>query len=103
MCDMTMKNEIIWVKCKWTRQQLDGKTVEFQCRMRDSGVPATGTGKFNVNENPAGLLSILIDCDLPGQTLGESVLLRFYVPEEGADAIEKHRTGAKDFECFPPI
>jgi hypothetical protein len=98
-----MKNEIIWLKCKWTREQLDDKTVEFRCRLRDNGAIATGTGKFDVCENPNGLLSILIDCDLPGRTQNEFVYQRFFVPQPAADAIEKHKTGLKDFECFPPI
>ena len=98
-----MKNEIIWVKCKWTREHLDGKTVEFRCCMRESGAIATGTGKFNVNENEDGLLSIFIDSDLPGLTSGEFVRQRIFVPQTGADAIEKHKTGLKEFECFPPL
>lgn len=95
-----MKNEIIRVKCKWTCKQLDGKTVEFQCRRRDSGVLLSGRGKFHARKNPDGLLRIFIDSDLqPPRT----DFLRIYVPQEGADAIERHRTGAEDFEYFPKV
>jgi hypothetical protein len=93
-------NEIIWVKCQWTREQLDGKTVEFRCRRGDNGVLVSGRGKFHARKNPDGLLRIFIDSDLlPAST----DFLRIYVPQEGADAIERHRTGSEDFEYFPAV
>lgn len=98
-----MKNETIWVTCKWTHEELNEKTVEFRCRLRDNGAVVTGTGKFKVRENPDGLLAINIDCTLPGKTPHERVRQRFFVPQVGADVIEKHRTGVKDFECFAPV
>ncbi len=98
-----MNNETIWVRCKWTREQLDDKTVEFRCRLKENGAIVTGTGKFKVRENPDGLLAINIVCDLPGQTPYEMVCQRFFIPQVGADAIEKHRAGVKNFECFAPI
>src|SRR5260221_7183231 len=98
-----MKNEIIWVKSKWTRDELNQKTVEFRFRLRDTGAIATGTGRFNVLENPDRFLSVFIDCHLPGRTPNEFVCQRFFVLQTGAEAIAKHKTGLKDFECFPPL
>ena len=100
---ITMTNETILVRCKWTPGQLDGKTVEFQCRLRDGGAMASGTGRFNVWENREGLLSVLMDRTLPGRSWDGRVCQRVFVPREGADAIEKHRSGQKDCECLPKL
>ena len=98
-----MTNEIIWVRCKWTLGQLDGKAVEFRCRLGDGGVIASGTGQFNVWENQDGLLSVFLDCTLPGRSWDGRVCQRVFVPQEGAGAIEQHRAGQEDLECFTKL
>jgi len=79
--------EPIWTFSKWSKDQLDRKSVEFSFAA-DVG-RAGGIGEFRVLQNPQGLLSINILVDLPNEHGGRTVT-RFQVPQAGVDAIEKN-------------
>lgn len=81
------KKPPVWVKSKWTMEDLDDKTVEFRLRM--PGRKDEGLGKFLVRRNPKGYLAIEI-CAIASATENEVVEIRYYLLQQTADRIEAH-------------
>jgi hypothetical protein len=77
----------VWVKSKWTMEQLSGKTVEFALTV--PGRRDDGTGKFLVRKNPADELAIDI-CAIASATRYEMVEIRYHLYQAAADKIELH-------------
>lgn len=77
----------IWTKSKWTMEQLDRQTVEFQFPVRHGALH--GFGEFLVRQNPDGLLAIDILVDMQGKA-GTWNQTRYHVPQSGVDRIEDH-------------
>ena len=82
----------VWIKSKWTKADLDHKSVEFRFPI-DPGI-ATGVGEFWVRENPEGLLSIEIVTDTQGKDWTKRIQNRFQIPQAGGDAIATHENPA---------
>jgi hypothetical protein len=77
----------IWIKSKWTFEDLKDKTVEF--RLISPEWRIKGIGKFLVRINPAGELAVDI-CAVKSATPYEVVEMRFYLFQKVADKIERH-------------
>ena len=71
-----------WVKSKWKREDLDGKTVEFS--LTDKGGKREGMGKFLVRENLSGKIAIYI---LTRLNIAE---IRYVLYQGAASKIERH-------------
>jgi len=81
------KKPPVWVKTKWTMEELDEKTVEFRLvfpHWRDEG-----TGQFLVRKNPDGELAIDV-CVIASATPYKMVEIRYHLLQPAADKIEKH-------------
>jgi hypothetical protein len=77
----------VWIKSKWTWEDLRDKTVEF--RLIAPRFQVEGMGKFLVRINPAGELAVEI-CAIESATRSEIVESRFYLFQQVADKIERH-------------
>ena len=80
--------EDIWTKSKWTREQLNGRKVEFQFPTCYGTIH--DIGKFSVHRNPEGLLAVDIVVDVM-MGIGKWEPYRIHVPQSGVRRIEKHR------------
>jgi len=80
----------IWTKSKWTKNDLDGQTVEFDLVEKKRGYGVHGIGEFVVSKNPAGLLFVQIELILMGRNQWERVQVRYYLPQLYVDRIRKH-------------
>lgn len=91
----------IWVRSKWTYDELNGKTVEFSLWGDVEGVKNKGTGAFRVHKDrrKVGLIQINIE-SFYQRTQNETA---FNCSQEQADRIEKLAPGSKtDFRLFEP-
>jgi len=86
------ENPPIWVKIKWTLEELSGKLVEF--RLTTPTYRVSGVGKFRVIENEKGLLAIDIIVETRVTQFKFNVN-RYWIGQEIADKIEIHPIQAK--------
>lgn len=77
----------VWIKSKWTWEDLQDKTVQF--RLISPKWRIEGIGKFLMRINPASEVAIEI-CAIKSATLAEVVEMRFYLYQKVADKIERH-------------
>jgi hypothetical protein len=87
---------------KWTRDDLDGKTVEFRLPLAD-GVVKEGIGKFSASRpNFAPKESELVLEIQVNERVGLNVnSKRFSLPQSAADRIERHPDPkVTDFRCL---
>jgi uncharacterized protein (DUF1778 family) len=77
----------IWVKSKWSMEELDNQNVEF--RLTAPRLQVTGLGKFLVRRNPRGELAINI-CAITEATRHQITEARYYIGQAAADKIERH-------------
>ena len=86
------RDQIRWVESKFTREELQGKSVEFTFAVNNM----RGNGVFNVDER-SGLLSIAIDIyDTKNQEI-----LSLHLHQMMAYLIERNSPGsAFEFRCF---
>src|SRR5437773_500921 len=80
--------EIIWVKSKWTVEDLDHKTVEFRLPFKNGIVH--GLGEFWVRHNPQGMLAVEVVTDQQGRNWAERVQTRYFLPQIAVDRIDRH-------------
>ena len=80
--------EYIWTRSKWSKDELEFKTVEFRIPIK--GGFAHGIGQFYVSPNPEGLLRIELVTDEQGRHWAERIQTRFQLPQPAVDRIEKH-------------
>lgn len=86
-----------WVNSHWSKENLDGKTVEF--RILAKGKLVVGHGKFLVSEAD-GQISVCIEVIKFARNWDEPKG-RIFVPPAGVLGIERKELGAKsDFRCF---
>lgn len=83
----------IWTQPKFTKEELDQKTVEFY--LPTDGHWVYGVGHFWVRRNPEGLLAIEIVTDQQGRNWAERVQTRYFVPQAGVERICPHPDPAK--------
>jgi hypothetical protein len=82
-----MNGTEIWVKSKWSMEELDRKSVEYSIPRESK--PLHGIGEFLVKRNPEGLLAVDI-CTFGQQTPAEINEKRYHLPQPAVDRIEKH-------------
>ena len=80
--------ETIWVRSKWSPDDLHQKTVEFRIPIRNAIVH--GIGEFWVRQNPQGLLSVDVVTDRQGRNWAARIQRSYHVPQSGVDRIERH-------------
>src|SRR5258708_3449637 len=80
------RNEPPWIRSKWTREQLEGMTVEY--RLIYPKFRAEGVGKFLVRSKDQKL-KIEISAVMES-TLDRTVVHRYWLGKEIADKIERH-------------
>ena len=80
--------ETIWVKSKWSLEELDRKTVEFRMPIRNGTIQ--GIGEFWVRPNPQGMVAIDIVTDENGRNWAERVQTRYHLPQVAVERIERH-------------
>jgi hypothetical protein len=81
------------VECKFTKDELDGKSVEFRFPVNNM----RGNGEFSVEECDKGLLSIAIE--VVDQHKQE--IFGIYLYQMMAYLIERNLPGSRfDFRCF---
>lgn len=77
----------IWVKSKWSMEDLDDQKVVF--RLTAPRLEVKGVGKFLVRRNPRGELAINI-CVITEATPHQITEVRYYIGQAAADKIERH-------------
>jgi hypothetical protein len=80
--------DTIWVKSKWSQDELDRKRVEL--RIPAHGGIVHGLGEFRVRQNPDGLLAIDAVTDVQGRNWAERIRTRYHLPQAAVDRIAKH-------------
>jgi len=78
----------IWVKSKWKREDLNGKTVAF--KLPDQKIVR---GKLCVSANPQGLLSIVVEQDLGPAPSGKGIVNNYHFAQKDADKLERAAFG----------
>lgn len=87
-----------WTTSKWSRQELQGKTVQFVLTGAEYRV--SGTGIFEVRERPGG--EILIQIEVPVvRTPNEAKDQIFTLTPANASQITKHPDpSVAEFQCL---
>jgi hypothetical protein len=92
-------SETIWIRSKWTFDDLNGESVEFKLPLQDGEVH--GLGQLVASQGADGLLSIDIRTVLRGDTQTEKGTFNFHLNQWAADRLERHPDKAiADFRCF---
>jgi hypothetical protein len=90
-----VKDGPVWVKSKWSANELDGKTVEFRIKLKrkDGLLPAYGNGVFRALTNHEGLSRIEIVIRQWEITIMRETV--FFCPQRSVDHIEKNELDSK--------
>jgi hypothetical protein len=80
--------DTIWTKPKFTKADLDHKTVEFQIPTR--GGILKRIAEFRVYQNPDGELAVDIMTDVQEKHRAEHIQNIYHLPLVGVERIKKH-------------
>ena len=87
----------MWVKSKWKKEELEGKSVEYRFPIVGGGF-VTGVGKFLIRQNPDGLLAIEIIEIRDGPHWSIKFQVRSPLSQVGVDSITRNSVpGGREF------
>ena len=84
-----MREPTNWVRSQWSREDLDGKTVEFRLPIQNGF--AQGIGQFVVRKNPDGMLAVDVETDEQGRHWAERIQIRYHLQQTAVERISRHQ------------